>query len=102
MLRYLTLVAAALFLNAPAPAQAEPLRITLDQGVIEPMPYALPQFAAEGGGGQLAAQISDVIRADLSGTGLFREIPPRLISSRSDHLIRRSPIRIGRRSTRRL
>jgi len=76
MLRYLTLVAAALFLNASAPAQAEPLRITLDQGVIEPMPYALPQFAAEGGAGQLAAQISDVIRADLSGTGLFREIPP--------------------------
>ena len=33
MLRYLTLVAAALFLNAPAPAVAEPLRITLDQVV---------------------------------------------------------------------
>ena len=35
MLRYLTLVAAALFLNAPAPAQAEPLRITLDQVVLQ-------------------------------------------------------------------
>lgn len=74
MLRYLTIAAAALFLNAPVALHAEPLRITLDQGVIEPMPFAIPQFVAESGG-SMAAQITQVIAADLAGTGLFREIP---------------------------
>lgn len=57
-------------------AQQGPLRITITDGVIEPLPFALPQFIPENGGaGDYAAQISQVIAADLSGTGLFREIP---------------------------
>ncbi|WP_300062567.1 Tol-Pal system beta propeller repeat protein TolB [uncultured Roseobacter sp.] len=63
-----------------APAQAQnqgPLRIEITEGVIEPLPFALPVFEAEtGDAGGLAAQISQVVSADLSGTGLFREIPP--------------------------
>lgn len=62
---------------AAAQAQSEgPLRIEITEGVIEPLPFALPVFEAEtGDAGGLAAQISQVVSADLSGTGLFREIP---------------------------
>ena len=54
-----------------APAVAEPT-IRFDNPVIEPMPFALPAFT---GGSEEAANISQVISADLTGTGLFREIP---------------------------
>ena len=58
------------------PVQAEPLRIIIDGGVIEPMPFAVPEFVAENGGaGDFARDISRVVAADLAGTGLFREIP---------------------------
>ena len=59
-----------------APARAEPLRIIIDQGVIEPLPFAIPTFATAGGEApQYASEITRVIAADLAGTGLFREIP---------------------------
>lgn len=77
MIRYL--VALLLCLTVPggaALAQAGPLRIEITDGVIEPLPFAVPAFvpgntAAE----SYSAQLSQVIAADLSGTGLFREIP---------------------------
>ena len=75
MVRILLAALAALTIGAGAAlAQQGPLRIDIDEGVIEPLPYALPQFVDEGAGG-LAADITAVIGADLSGTGLFREIP---------------------------
>ena len=53
-----------------------PLRIEITQGVIEPLPFALPVFVAENATATDAAQdISRVIAADLRGTGLFRQIP---------------------------
>jgi TolB protein len=53
-----------------------PLRIDIYEGVIEPLPFALPVFQAEtGDAGALASEISQVVSADLVGTGLFREIP---------------------------
>ena len=56
-------------------AVAEPLRIEITDGVIEPLPFAAPEFIPENGGsGQLASDIARVVAADLSGTGLFREI----------------------------
>ncbi|MBW4707632.1 Tol-Pal system beta propeller repeat protein TolB [Roseobacter sp. YSTF-M11] len=60
-----------------AQAQGDgPLRIEITEGVIEPLPFALPVFQAETADAPgLAAQISQVVSADLSGTGLFREIP---------------------------
>ena len=62
--------------SAPAMAQNGPLRIEITEGVIEPLPFALPDFVAEnGGGGEYAANIARVIASDLTGTGLFREIP---------------------------
>ena len=57
---------------------AEPLRITITEGVIEPLPFAAPAFTAENSGGQqYAEKISQLVAQDLSGTGLFYEIPER-------------------------
>ncbi len=54
-----------------------PLRIEITEGVIEPLPFALPIFEAETPNSQAyAQQISQVIAEDLKGTGLFREIAP--------------------------
>ncbi|MBL9058073.1 MAG: Tol-Pal system protein TolB [Rhodobacteraceae bacterium] len=62
-------------LAAAAPAHAERLRIVIDEGVIEPMPFAIPDFIDEGGAGDYARNIARVVASDLAGTGLFREIP---------------------------
>ena len=69
---------AALGLALPNAAQAQdgPLRIEITEGTIEPMAYAVPSFVAETPGAQqYADQITQVIAEDLTGTGLFREIP---------------------------
>lgn len=59
-----------------AQAQNGPLRIEITEGVIEPLPFAVPDFVAENGAAaDYAANIARVIASDLSGTGLFREIP---------------------------
>lgn len=53
-----------------------PLRIEITEGVIEPMPYAVPDFVADTAAGRdMASDLVRVIADDLSGTGLFREIP---------------------------
>jgi TolB protein len=46
------------------------------EGVIEPVPYAIPDFVAENpGGGEYAARVARVVANNLTGTGLLREIP---------------------------
>jgi len=77
LLPLLLAVAAAAIVTGPARAQGPgPLRIEITEGVIEPLPFAVPVFVAENAGAQqFAAQITQVISADLTGTGLFREIP---------------------------
>ncbi|WP_273500463.1 Tol-Pal system beta propeller repeat protein TolB [Paracoccus sphaerophysae] len=52
-----------------------PLRIEITGGQVEPMPIAVAPFFDEGGAGELAGQIQQVVTADLTGTDLFREIP---------------------------
>ena len=78
MIRALTVLAAmliALAVTVPAQAQ-EPLRLTLRDGVIEALPFAIPTMQAEvAGSEQMASDISRVIAEDLNGTGLFRQIP---------------------------
>lgn len=73
---FLALVA-SLSLTPPGLAQSPgPLRIVVTEGVIEPVPYAIPDFIAENAGGQqYAAAIARVIAGNLTGTGLLREIP---------------------------
>tara|TARA_R110002073_G_scaffold100197_2_gene228302 strand:- start:16287 stop:17609 length:1323 start_codon:yes stop_codon:yes gene_type:complete len=65
------------FAFAPGAALAQtPLRIEITEGVIEPVPYAIPDFVPENGAaGQYAQSIARVIANNLSGTGLLREIP---------------------------
>jgi len=59
-----------------AAAQSGPLRLEITEGVIEPLPFAIPRFIAlNGAAADAAADITRVIAADLRGTGLFRQIP---------------------------
>ncbi|SEN37675.1 TolB protein [Loktanella fryxellensis] len=65
----------ALGSTAPVLAQGGPLRLTITDGVIEPLPFAVPTFTAETAGAeQIASDISRLVAQDLTGTGLFREI----------------------------
>ena len=73
--RTLAMVVLAVGLGPPAMAQDKPLRIVIGTGVIEPLPLAIPDFVDEGGAGDYAREISRVIASDLTGTGLFYEIP---------------------------
>ncbi|SLN41242.1 translocation protein TolB [Roseovarius litorisediminis] len=76
MKQFLTLLMALFIAGMPAFAQDGPLRIEITEGVIEPLPYAVPNFVADNAAGaQFGKQIADVIASDLTGTGLFREIP---------------------------
>ena len=68
----LTMVTSA----GPAQAQGGPLRIEITEGVIEPLPLAIPSFVPENAGAaQVAQDLARVVSDDLVGTGLFREIP---------------------------
>ena len=74
----LTLLAALALWALPATAQQQggPLRLEITEGVIEPLPFAVPDLVAENQRARdFASRIARVIAADLSGTGLFREIP---------------------------
>ena len=76
MMRILTLLAAFVALSLPMTVQAGPLRIEITEGVIEPLPFAAPDFVAESGAArQLAQDLAQVVADDLAGTGLFRQIP---------------------------
>ncbi|GAA5065064.1 Tol-Pal system beta propeller repeat protein TolB [Roseibacterium beibuensis] len=75
-LKLLAIAALAAWVPLTASAQNGPLRLEITEGVIEPLPFALPQFIAENGAAtDVAADITRVIAADLRGTGLFRQIP---------------------------
>lgn len=67
---------AAFGLAAPVQAQDAPTELTLRQGVFEPLPVAVPVFQAETPDAtNLAFDITQLVLRDLTGTGLFREIP---------------------------
>ena len=75
LMRFLSVILICL-LSGAVSAQNGPLRLTITDGVIEPLPFAVPSFQAEtGGADQLAADITRLVAQDLSNTGLFREIP---------------------------
>lgn len=73
--RFMTLLV-ALLLAGPVLAQDGPLRLTITDGVIEPITFAVPAFEAETPAAQQAAtDISRLVVQDLAGTRLFREVP---------------------------
>ena len=62
---------------APSTSVAQPRRLELTDGVIEPLPFALPTCISEtSNAGEMAQQISGLVADDLRGTGLFRHIQP--------------------------
>jgi TolB protein len=67
--------AAALALRPFAAAAQAPLRIEITDGVVEPMPVAIPAFVSEGSAGDMAGDITRIVRDNLVNSGLFREIP---------------------------
>ncbi len=70
-------------MSAPVYAQSGPLRLEIDEGIIEPLPFAVPNFVPDGpSASQYALDISRVVAADLTGTGLFREISSNAFISR--------------------
>jgi len=70
------LLAGAVGLSASAQTRPGPLRIEINEGVIEPLPVAVPDFIAETPSArQFAKDIAEVVRSDLVGSGLFRAIP---------------------------
>ena len=73
--RGLALLVASFAVLAPLPAAAL-VEIDITQGNIEPLPIALPSFSAEGGDSNLAADMTNVIAADLKRSGLFRPLDP--------------------------
>ena len=77
MMRFLTLLAALCMWGLTVSAQESgPLRIEITEGVIEPLPFAVPDFVSDNGAGaEFGQKIARVISSDLTGTGLFREIP---------------------------
>ena len=77
MMRLLLGLLAALMLSGgPLSAQNGPLRIVITDGVIEPLPFAVPDLVgANAASADMGKQLARVIAADLAGTGLFREIP---------------------------
>jgi len=83
LLLFFALAVLALFAAPQAMAQSGPLRIEITEGVIEPLPFAVPDFIAENAGAdRYARDIARVIASDLAGTGLFREIPAQAHISR--------------------
>ena len=69
------LLAAVAF--APAPARAD-VTVDVNQGVLQPMPIAIPAF-----NGVQGAEIAQVVENDLSGSGLFKPIDPSTFLERS-------------------
>ena len=54
MIRFVSLLMALMIWAGTIPATAgEPLRIVIDEGVIEPLPYAVPDFVADSTAGAL-------------------------------------------------
>ena len=62
-------LAAAVGLAAP-PARAD-VTVDVNQGVLQPMPIAIPDF-----GGAQGAEIAKVVENDLEGSGLFKPLDP--------------------------
>ena len=78
MMKLLLSFAVALAIAGPVAAQERsgPLRIEITEGVIEPVPIAVAPFIAENSAAaEFAQRITEVVASDLTGTGLFRNIP---------------------------
>ncbi len=75
MKKYLIVLAATLAFLSPASAA---LRVDVNQGNVQPLPIAIPDFAAPNPADTAVGQnIAKVVRADLDRSGLFRTLDPK-------------------------
>lgn len=75
-------LALCLLFPLAAPAQETgPLRIEITDGVVEPLPLAVPPFH---GTDKIAEEVRQVVIADLTGTSLFRALPDDAMIARPD------------------
>ena len=77
MMKFGLAFALVLSLGASSPAFAA-LKVDVNQGNIQPLPIAIPDFIAASPGDVAAGQnIAKVVRADLERSGLFRPLDPK-------------------------
>jgi len=70
-----------LMAQGEAQAQSQPLKLTLDRGVVEPLPISVLDFFGQGGvADPLGPQLAAVIESDLVGTNVFRNVPDAAIA----------------------
>jgi len=62
---------------SPRPALAD-VTVDVNQGVLQPMPIAIPAF-----GGTQGAEIAQVVENDLEGSGLFKPVDPNTFLEKS-------------------
>ncbi|HEX8570875.1 MAG TPA: Tol-Pal system beta propeller repeat protein TolB [Caulobacteraceae bacterium] len=72
---WLILLAVLSFSAQPPLALAQGVEINVDEGVVQPLPIALPALPGEGRAGELGAEIARVVAADLERSGFFRPVP---------------------------
>ena len=79
----LTRPLALLSLLIASPAAAAPLRVDINSGIAQPLPVAVPAFAATaaaataaGSTTELGGKVAAVVAADLASSGLFRPLDP--------------------------
>ncbi len=70
---------AGVFALSPPPACAD-IVVDVNQGVLQPMPIAIPAF---GGASPYASDIAAVVAADLQRSGLFRPLDPNLFADKA-------------------
>ena len=71
----MVLILVVLGLVSPLKAYAAPLKLTLTEGVIQPIPYAAPVFVAENRAAEdWSKKITALVVQDLNSSGLFREV----------------------------
>ena len=77
MMRFAGLICATMFVLFVQNVAAAPLRVDVNQGNIQPLPIAIPNFTAPQPGDAATGQnIASVVRADLDRSGIFRPLDP--------------------------
>jgi TolB protein len=77
---FVLLAALGGLLGIAAPAARADITVDVNQGVLQPMPIAIPAF---GGSSPYAADIAQVMSADLQRSGLFRPLDASLFTDKA-------------------
>jgi TolB protein len=75
-MKYLAFAVAFLMVLVTGPALAA-LQVNVNQGNVQPLPIAIPDFLAQGGDVAAGQNIAGVVRTDLERSGLFKPLDPK-------------------------